>query len=158
MGYYSDPNPHFDSQCTCSMCTPTPISMFSSPQCCASGSCSPQGSPRLIQHHQGQYLVCSAPCLHPAPSLSCVSPFLGLFLFLVPQGMHAFPYLEGCHHYQSVIRSLFISTSLSLVLCSRSTRVHTTTPHLARIITSVHFLCTFPYLAFPSRTYTHFTI
>jgi len=141
-----------------SMRTPASVSMLFNPQCCASGSCSPQGFPRLVQCHQGQYLVCSALCLCPAPSLSCVSPFLGLLLFLVPQGMRAFPYLEGCHHYRSVVRSLFVSASLSLALCSRSARVHTTTPHLARIIASVRFLRAFPYLAFPSRTYTQFTI
>jgi len=86
-------------------------------------------------------LVCdTALHLRPAPSLSCVWRFLGLFLFLVPQGMHTFPYLEGCHHYWSVVRSLFISMSFSLALCSRSARVHTTTPHLARMIASVPHL------------------
>ena len=137
-----------------SMRTPASVSMLFNPQCCASGSCSPQGFPRLVRHHQGQYSVCSALCLCPAPSLSCVSPFLGLLLFLVPQGMRAFPYLEGCHHYWSVVHSLFVSASLSLALRSRSARVHTTAPHLARIIASVRFLRAFPYLAFPSRTYT----
>ena len=141
-----------------SMHTPTSVSMLFNLQCCTSGSCSPQGFPRLIQCHQGQYLVCSALHLRLAPSLSCVSPFLGLFLFLVLQGTHAFPYLEGCHHYWSIVRSLFVSMSLSLALHSRSARVHTTAPHLARIIASVHFLHAFPYLAFPSCTYTRFTI
>jgi len=150
---------HFSAQpCMHSMHTPASVSMLFNPQCCASGSCSPQGFPRLVWHHQGQYLVCSALRLRPTPSPSCVSPFLGLFLFLVPQGMCTFPYLEGCHHYWSIVHSLFISASLSLALHSRSARVHTTAPRLARIIASVCFLHAFPYLAFPSCTCTQFTI
>jgi len=56
------------------MCTPAPITMLFSLQCCMSGSHPLQWFPRLVQHHQGHYLVYSALCFHSAPSLSFVSP------------------------------------------------------------------------------------
>jgi len=78
--------------CAHSMCTPTSVSMLFNPQCCASGPCSPQGSPRLIRHHQGQYLVCSAlhlcpllpfPVCHLSQACSCSLCLRACTLFLI---------------------------------------------------------------------------